>query len=211
MTIETSSINLARTSGNSTVIVNFSSTQDPKWAGVISLPPYARLPLEANVRNDIYVLRGQLTERAIQHSSHTFLSRFTVAELYAGSQGALLFMYRDCVTTLPQPAIEKTITDSKLKWHAGGAEGMQVAPLLEGQQRLMLVSWLPGVRMNAHAHPFGEEIFVLEGALRDEYGCHVAGTWQRLHPGTVHAPYAEIKTRILLRNGHLGHLGHLRI
>ena len=80
---------------------------------------------------------------------------------------------------------------------------MQVASLIGPDHELMLVVWSRGTHMRFHRHPQGEEIFVLQGELRDQHGCYPAGTWQRLHPGTGHAPYSETDTLILLRNGHL--------
>jgi anti-sigma factor ChrR (cupin superfamily) len=63
----------------------------------------------------------------------------------------------------------------------------------------------PGTRAHMHHHPRGEEIDVLEGELQDQRGRYPAGSWQRLHADPGHAPFADVDTLILLRNGHLRH------
>ena len=51
-----------------------------------------------------------------------------------------------------------------------------------------IVSYAPGSAFSAHGHERGEEIFVLEGDLRDEHGAYPAGTYLRNPPGSAHAP-----------------------
>lgn len=52
-----------------------------------------------------------------------------------------------------------------------------------------LVSDAAGSRFDAHGHPGGEEILVLDGVFSDEYGDYPAGTYLRNPPGSRHAPY----------------------
>jgi anti-sigma factor ChrR (cupin superfamily) len=51
------------------------------------------------------------------------------------------------------------------------------------------VRWAPNTRFNAHSHPGGEEILVLQGLFRDEHGEYPAGTWIRSPRGSRHAPF----------------------
>lgn len=61
----------------------------------------------------------------------------------------------------------------------------------EAGQVTSLVRYVPGARFHSHAHPAGEEIFVLEGDFRDEHGVSGPGTYL-LHPeGFEHAPCSE--------------------
>jgi anti-sigma factor ChrR (cupin superfamily) len=61
----------------------------------------------------------------------------------------------------------------------------------------------PGARVPHHGHPGGEELFVLEGDLHDEFGDYGTGTWIRQPHGSEHAPYSEHGAFVLVRRGHL--------
>ena len=54
-----------------------------------------------------------------------------------------------------------------------------------------------------HSHPGGEEVLVLEGELRDEFGIYPAGTWLRQPDGSRHAPYSETGCVLFVKRGHL--------
>ena len=44
---------------------------------------------------------------------------------------------------------------------------------------------------------------MLEGVFQDEHGDYPAGTWIRSPHGSVHQPWSEPGTTILVRTGHL--------
>lgn len=181
-------------------VVHLSSPDDPRWAGVHRLAPGTSLRLAPTTRQDVYLIQGALLERGHAHAAGAFFSRCAALTLTAGALGAVFFMYRDA--SLRNSGLE-TWASNELDWQAGAVRGMAVAPLSRLHHRVALVSWQPGTRAPAHSHPFGEEILVLRGALRDERGTYSAGSWLRFLPGSGHAPYADEKTMILLRNGHL--------
>ena len=64
----------------------------------------------------------------------------------------------------------------------GGAESGQVTSL---------VRYLPGASFPEHAHPEGEEIFVLEGTFSDHSGHANKGSHLLNPEGFRHAPYSE--------------------
>ena len=66
-----------------------------------------------------------------------------------------------------------------------------------------MVRLAPGTRMPQHSHPGGEEIFVLEGELRDEQGSYPKGCWLRNPPGSTHAPYSDAGCLYYVKSGHL--------
>ena len=53
-----------------------------------------------------------------------------------------------------------------------------------------LVRYAPGSSFDAHAHPGGEEILVLQGTFSDESGDHGAGWYLRHPPGSNHRPWS---------------------
>lgn len=75
-------------------------------------------------------------------------------------------------------------------WRPGLVPGLSVMPLHEFDGiSTALVRWAPNTRFNAHSHPGGEEILVLQGLFRDEHGEYPAGTWIRSPRGSRHAPF----------------------
>lgn len=54
-----------------------------------------------------------------------------------------------------------------------------------------IVRYAAGSRFDAHGHPGGEEILVLDGVFSDEHGDYPAGTYLRNPPGTHHAPFSR--------------------
>lgn len=67
-----------------------------------------------------------------------------------------------------------------------------------------IVRYQPGARFDAHSHPLGEEIFVLEGVLSDDDGDYPAGTYLMNPPGSVHSPFSEIGCVLFVKLRHLG-------
>lgn len=199
--IESKSIDLAGAVNQAGAVISFTDADDIHWAGIVDLPAYAPLPLDLYSRSELYIVQGELIENACMiYATGTFLIRSMETTLISGPQGARLFKYQDRSAPLRDPM---TVTPGQLRWHEGGAVGMQVASLINTNHQLMLVSWNPGTRMRFHHHPLGEEILVLTGELQDQQGRYPAGTWQRLYPETGHSPYSETHTLVLLRNGHL--------
>lgn len=172
----------------------------PRWTGIQALAPLDTLEVQTGARNDFYVLHGGIQERDQTRAAGTFFSRNQALTLTADTGGALLLWYRD---TVARSSGHETLARDELVWWEGPVQGMQIAPLSKLHHRVSLVQWQPDTHTTMHSHPYGEEIFVLSGELRDERGAYPAGTWMRFHPGTGHAPFSRQATLILLRNGHL--------
>jgi anti-sigma factor ChrR (cupin superfamily) len=86
----------------------------------------------------------------------------------------------------------------------GLVPGLSVLPLHGfGLEHVALVRWEPGTRFPLHAHPGGEEIFVLEGVFEDEQGAYPAGTWLRNPAASRHAPFSGSGCLIWVKTGHL--------
>jgi len=82
------------------------------------------------------------------------------------------------------------IDTTKADWYPGLVPGLSVMPLHEHDGvSSALVRWAANTRFNAHTHPGGEEILVLEGVFRDEDGDYPAGTWLRNPRWSRHEPF----------------------
>lgn len=80
----------------------------------------------------------------------------------------------------------------------GLVPGLTVLPLHEhAGVSTALVRWAPQTRFNAHTHPGGEEILVLEGVFRDEDGEYPAGSWLRNPRWSRHTPHTDAEGALI--------------
>ena len=103
----------------------------------------------------------------------------------------------------PEDSTRLAIETDKQDWMQV-KEGVRVMVLHEfREEKVVLVSLsatAPGI---AHAHPGGEEIYVMSGEIRDEDGSYPAGTWLRRPRGSEHCPYATQDAVLWVKSGHL--------
>ena len=185
---------------DSSRLVRFTPADDPLWSGVMVLAPGESAALEAGGRHDLFVVdgtvdleEGRLLERG------AFATRRGRPLLRAGPDGAKVFAWRDASSASGD---DTTLARSDQPWREGRTPGMLAANLSNEGHALNLVMWQPGALTQRHAHPGGEEIFVLRGELCEDEPRPV-GSWMRLLPGAWHAPHVQTPTLLLVRSGHL--------
>ena len=64
-----------------------------------------------------------------------------------------------------------------------------------------LTELLPQAQLPSVELPLGEEIFVLRGEFRDEFGHYGSGTWLRLPAGSRHTPHTETGALLYVKSG----------
>jgi len=85
-----------------------------------------------------------------------------------------------------------------------GQGNLQVMPLHDFRgEHVALVKWPAGERFQPHTHFGGEEILVLSGEFKDEFGSYPAGSWLRSPHMSRHHPFVEEPTVIWVKVGHL--------
>jgi anti-sigma factor ChrR (cupin superfamily) len=85
-----------------------------------------------------------------------------------------------------------------------GSGKLQVLPLHQhGTEQVALVRWPAGEHFQAHTHFGGEEIYVISGEFKDEFGSYPAGSWLRSPHLSEHFPFVEQETLIWVKVGHL--------
>lgn len=62
-----------------------------------------------------------------------------------------------------------------------------------------IVKFEKGSSFPSHAHPNGEEFYVLDGTFSDEYGHYPKGTYVRNPHGTCHNPYSKEGCKIFVK------------
>jgi anti-sigma factor ChrR (cupin superfamily) len=70
-------------------------------------------------------------------------------------------------------------------------------------EQVALVRWPAGEKFQAHKHFGGEEIYVISGEFKDEFGSYPAGSWIRSPHMSEHVPFVEVDTLIWVKVGHL--------
>ena len=103
---------------------------------------------------------------------------------------------------------ERCVLDSSaLPWHASPAPLVQRRLLErhggETARATSVVRYEAGASFEAHPHPLGEEILVLDGTLSDEFGSYGPGTYLKNPPGSSHAPFSEEGCTLFVKLGHL--------
>lgn len=154
---------------------------------------------------EILVLEGVFSDESGDHPAGTYL-RHPPGSSHApfSRPGCLLFVKLRQFG--PGDATRLRIDTRSAPWRAGLEPGLSVLPLhADGAIHTALLRWAPDTRFNAHAHPGGEEILVLEGVFSDQRGDHPAGTWLRLPCGSRHAPFTGPQGALTyVKVGHLG-------
>lgn len=181
-------------------LVRFTPANDPLWSGVMVLSAGESAVLPHGGRHDLFVLDGSVDvgdARALERGD--FAIRHGSPSLRAGPDGAQVFAWRDIDGAARG---DVTLARADQPWREGRTPGMLAANLSNEGHALNLVMWQPGALTRQHAHPGGEEIFVLRGELC-EADRRPVGSWMRLHPGAWHAPHVETPTLLLVRSGHL--------
>ena len=97
-----------------------------------------------------------------------------------------------------------SVDTNEVEWRPRGLPGLTGITLHEwGSEIVRLVRYEPGAGIADDPHPGGEEVYVLEGELRDELDVYPAGTWIRQPDGSRHAPYSDTGCLLYVKRGHL--------
>ena len=86
----------------------------------------------------------------------------------------------------------------------GLVDGLSVLPLHQFEtESTALVRWRAGTTFNRYSHFGGEEIYVLEGTFKDEFGSYPAGTWLCNPNQSTHTPFSDEGCLIYVKVWHL--------
>jgi anti-sigma factor ChrR (cupin superfamily) len=152
---------------------------------------------------ELLVLEGTLADEQGTYPAGTYLRNPPGSAHAPFSTGGCTLLVK-LQQMHPQDQERVVINTRDAAWHPGLVDGLEVMPLHGfGSEQVALVRWAPGTQFQAHSHPGGEEIFVIEGVFEDEHGTYPAGSWLRNPPGSVHRPWSESGCTIWVKTGHL--------
>lgn len=154
---------------------------------------------------EILVLEGVFSDETGDHPAGTYLRNPPGSHHAPFSQpGCLLFVKLRQFS--PYDGERVRIETHRGVWRQGLVPGLTVLPLHSHDGiDTALVRWAPDTRFNAHAHPGGEEILVLDGVFCDEAGRYPQGTWLRSPRWSRHTPFTGPEGALIyVKVGHLG-------
>ncbi len=154
---------------------------------------------------EILVLEGVFSDESGDYGAGTYL-RNPPGSAHApfSREGCLLFVKLRQFAPADLESVRIPTRDTP--WRQGLVPGLSVMPLHSHDGiDTALVRWAPNTRFNAHSHPGGEEILVLDGIFSDEGGDYAAGTWLRSPRWSRHTPFAGPEGALIyVKVGHLG-------
>ena len=171
---------------------------------VVKYKPNSSFPPHRHVcGEEIFVLEGTFSDNDGDYPAGSYLRN------PAGS-GHAPFSHEGCTIFVklqqfqPKDLYKINIQTKDRPWFPGLVEGLTVMPLhdFNGEQ-VALVKWEADTIFQPHMHIGGEEIFVLEGTFKDEFGTYPQGTWLRNPPNSCHTPFTKYGCTIFVKTGHL--------
>ncbi len=158
-------------------------------------------------RLDLYVIEGTLVDGEARYGAETFV-RIAPGERFAPSSPEGCVIYAKWRVPIRPGASGRTVIDTRTaEWADFPHRGAKVLHLfrnVDGIETSRIGNVYPERKIPSHDHSIGEETFVLEGCLSDEYTSYPAGVWFRMPCGVPHAPYTGSQNcKMLIREGDL--------
>ena len=154
---------------------------------------------------EILVLDGVFSDEHGDYPAGTFLLNPQGFEHAPRSTGGCILFVK--LRQYPGARRQVTIDTNQGTWRRGLTDGIEVQDLYREDghpEHIRLARFAPGAATPDHVHAGGEEVFVIEGAVEDEFGTHPAGTWLRYPDGSRHTVSAPSGALLYVKSGHLG-------
>ncbi|MGP1357996.1 cupin domain-containing protein [Roseicyclus sp.] len=150
------------------------------------------------------VLEGVFSDEAGDYPAGTYVRNpiGTAHRPHIGPEGATILVKLHQFD--PADTEQKVVDTTTATFVPGAHAGLAILPLhaVPGEE-VTLQRWAPGTRLPAHAHPGGQEVYVLEGSFADEHGDYPEGTWIRNPDGFRHAASSAGGCLLWVKTGHL--------
>lgn len=154
---------------------------------------------------EILVLDGVFSDEHGDYPAGTYLlnpTGFTHAPRSA--EGCILFVKLCQYAGSDRPQL--TVDTGRAGWQPTPFDGIEILPLYRSDtypEAVQLIRARAGAPSPHHDHPGGEEIFVLDGAIEDDFGRHEKGDWIRYPDGSSHRIRTDTGALLYVKSGHL--------
>ena len=94
---------------------------------------------------------------------------------------------------MSQPPPSQYVTAADVPWveRRPGVHWRVLWESEDGARKAILMRYAPGATIPRHRHVGDEQIYVLEGSVRDDTGVCTAGNYARRPPGCVHTVHSD--------------------
>lgn len=151
---------------------------------------------------EIFVLEGVFSDQDGDYPAGTYLRNPPGSEHAPFSnEGCVIFVK---LNQFDERDLSTVRVNTKETPWLEGIGNLKVMPLHDFEhEHVALVKWPVGEQFQPHKHFGGEEILVISGEFKDEFGSYPKGTWIRSPHMSEHFPFVEQETVILVKTGHL--------
>lgn len=179
------------------------AAESGRATSIVQFMPGAVFPAHTHTQGEeIFVLEGVFSDERGDYPAGTYFrnppgSRHTPHS----DQGCVLFVKLEHFASNDHLSV--VVDTHNTPWQPG-IGGLKVMSLHHfGGEHTALVFWPKNEHFQPHRHYGGEEILVLSGEFIDENGRYPKGSWIRSPHLSIHNPYVEQDTVILVKTGHL--------
>jgi len=153
---------------------------------------------------EIYVLEGVFSDQYGDYPAGTYIRNPPGSSHKPFTrEGCSLFVKLDQFQ--PQDTEKVILRPEEQLWRPG-IGNLRVTSLHTFDTESTALVWWPANEVfQPHTHWGGEEIVVIKGVFRDEFGDYPAGSWIRSPHLSQHSPRVIEETLILVKVGHLPH------
>jgi anti-sigma factor ChrR (cupin superfamily) len=172
---------------------------------LLRLDPGSELPPEVqDARLELFVVEGSFSDGHAEYGPRTFVMNPVGTTYKASSKdGCVLYVKR---LKGFSSDVERVATDIETAdWEPFGHRVAEVVHFYRDAARNVTARVgrvFPNAQVMEHDHPGGEEVLILDGVFKDQFGDGTPGTWLRYPIGLAHAPYTgDEGALIYIRDG----------
>jgi anti-sigma factor ChrR (cupin superfamily) len=174
---------------------------------ILKLEPGTSLPTTTWAeRLDFFVIEGSCSDEHGSYGKHTFVRQppGTTHSLQSQEDCSLYIKWRVPIKEDTTRIVIDALAATWMEFPHRGADVLHLYPNKDGIETGRIGHVHTNRKLPSHDHSIGEETFVIEGVLKDQFASYEAGTWFRMPCGVAHAPYTEEqRCKMLIREGDL--------
>lgn len=197
--------NTGQTGVSRTVLERLNSDKLGRETSLVRLAPNTRLPPEVlSTRIEIFIVDGTFSDGHGDYGPQTFIMNPPGSTYSASTRdGCLLYVKR--LNGFSGDEERVTIDVRSAERTPFGHRVAEVVHFYKNDERDVTArvgKVFPNAQVMEHDHPGGEEVLILEGMFKDQFGDGTPGTWLRYPIGLAHAPYTEDEGALIyIRDG----------